>query len=221
MLGLILFILGIIINAGITLWLVSVKVHQIKKDKAYIHEIRSEMAEFMAALEENVAGYVALMEKMRQDADSVLESVNRKLRVVEKESQKLEQSRQTYNTLSKHKPLVASIVDIQKQSSLRDNARSSSYEAQEVHATSVQSSSISSMQGLSEQLRDATQGIRHGQEQAKEETEVKKTQAPKNLSAQIASMWRDGKDAKEIAEQLNLSMGEVELALELMGSRRR
>jgi hypothetical protein len=228
----ILFLVSLIVNVILTLWITTVRLNKIKRDKTYIQEIKAEMAQFMVALEQNVAGYVALMEKMRQDADAVLESVNRKLRVVEKESQKLEQTRNTYSDLSKRKPLVSSIVDIQKQQGLT----STRYNREETPPISVASSAgRSSMQNLSGQLRDATPMLGETPmpsqinitaeptvvvSQANQPTAIRTGHSKSPSTKQIAAMWRDGVDAKEIAEKLNLSMGEVELALELMGSRR-
>ncbi|WDI37785.1 hypothetical protein [Entomospira culicis] len=184
--------------------------NQVKRDRTYMQDIRSEMQEFMAALEENVAGYVALMEKMRKDADNVMDSVNRKLRLLEKESQKLEQSRQTYNDLSRRKSLVTSVVDIQKSGATpkRETEHESSYD---------QKISIG-MKNLSEHLRESTQSMQQGSSKAVVDKHPPK--AGKGSAERVASLWREGKEAKEIAEKLNLSLGEVELALELMGSRR-
>ncbi|NIZ46447.1 hypothetical protein PVA44_05905 [Entomospira nematocerorum] len=218
-LGLILFFVGLVLNILITFWIVLVKFNEIKRDKTYIQEIRAEMAEFMAALEENVSGYVTLMERMQKDASSVLENVNRKLRLIEKENQKLEQSRQTYNDLVKKKPLVSSVIDIQKSGST-ERIMDSTY------GNSTKDAPINnrkSLNDLSLQLRNNVRdsGDSHDMKPSTSVEESKvKSSSKIRPSVQIAAMWRDGMDAKEIAEKLNLSMGEVELALELMGSRR-
>ncbi|NIZ41119.1 hypothetical protein PVA45_06350 [Entomospira entomophila] len=216
----VLFFVGLVLNILITFWIVLVKFNEIKRDKTYIQEIRAEMAEFMAALEENVSGYVSLMERMQKDASNVLENVNRKLRLIEKENQKLEQSRQTYNDLVKKKPLVSSVVEIQKNGTV-ERSHEGSYST---HTKDHASQNRKSLNDLSLQLRSNMRDSGDESSQVKnslQEDEVKlKPSSKVRPSVQIAAMWRDGMDAKEIAEKLNLSMGEVELALELMGSRR-
>jgi DNA repair ATPase RecN len=200
----ILFFLSIVLSTLLSLWIIAVKMKNLQKDRAYMKDIREEMAEFMGALEDNVGGYVALMEKMRQEADTVMESVNRKLRLLEKESQKFENSKQTYSELAKRKPLVTSVVEIQKSSASRNE-----YENfEEVRE------SLSSSKRLAEQLKESRVMMQ-------ESTRASEPPRGKGNASKVAMLWREGKDAKAIAEQLNLSLGEVELALELMGSRRR
>lgn len=211
MLGIVLLVLSIIVNAGITLWIVALRWSAIKRDKTYIEEIQLEIKEFMAALEHNVSGYVAVMDKVRHDADTLLDDINRKLRVVERESQKLEQSKRTYNDLYKHKPIISSIIDIQKNNTSKEFFKDETEINTERYNINHFSSKFRENNESSNPKKD---GI------VLNTAFISTKNSLKGNTSQVASMWRDGKDAKEIAEKLNLSMGEVELALALTGSRR-
>ncbi len=212
-------------NLIITLIVVQIKIKQIKNSHSQLPEVREEMDKFMVALDENVGSYVAIMEQMRSDADSVMEKVDRKLRLLEKENAKIESARQiynelakqttpdsavvipefksTYSSLGKHKSLVSAVINVQSATSKAHHEA----EIEQLKGNSPQERTLAMTDD-----EDLLFGI---------ELMGKQKKMPlKTPVQQVASLWREGKSEKEIAGELGLSLGEVELALELTGSRR-
>jgi hypothetical protein len=81
----------------------------------FTHTHEEHLSEMMAMMNDTVEQQVSLIELKIKELRSVIDLANRKISLLEKETAKMEQGKQTYNELAKKKPLISSVIDLKKE----------------------------------------------------------------------------------------------------------
>ena len=174
-------------------------VHAIDKrisTRKVIESTEEGLGEILVSMSETVEQNVALFEEKSKELRSMIDLADRKIRLLEKEQDKFERGKDTYQELVKRKPLINSVIDIKK----------------EDPAPAPMGSSVHARQdGLGQIKTPVTQY----NDPHTVPAPVAAAERRKEISSYVLQLFREGKSTQEIAGQMNIALAEAELIISM------
>lgn len=154
------------------------------------------LAEVLVSMSETVEQNIALFEEKSKELRSMIDLADRKIKLLEKEQEKFERGKDTYQELVKRKPLVNSVIELKKE---------------EAPPAPVGSSTHGRQGGLGQIKTPPSQY--NGPHPVP--APVAAAERRKEISGYVLQLFREGKTAQEIAGQMNIALAEAELIISM------
>ena len=174
-------------------------VHAIDKrisTRKVIESAEEGLAEILVSMSETVEQNIALFEEKSKELRAVIDLADRKIKLLEKEQEKFERGKDTYQELVKRKPLINSVIELKKEDPPPSPPGSSAHGRQG---------------GLGQIKTPATQY--NGPHPVP--APVAAAERRKEISSYVLQLFREGKTAQEIAGQMNIALAEAELIISM------
>ena len=170
-------------------------IHAIDKrisTRKVIESAEEGLTEILVSMSETVEQNIALFEEKSKELRAAIDLANRKIKLLEKEQEKFERGKDTYQELVKRKSLINSVIELKKENSPPAPLGSSAYGRQG---------------GLGQVKTPATP---HN-----DPNPVPAAEKPKEISSYVLQLFREGKTVQEIAGEMNIALAEAELIISM------
>ncbi len=174
-------------------------IHAIDKrisTRKVIESAEEGLGEILVSMSETVEQNIALFEEKSKELRAMIDLADRKIKLLEKEQEKFERGKDTYQELVKRKPLINSVIELKK----------------EEPASSPPGASVHGRQGGLGQVK--TPATQHNNPHPVP-APVAAAERRKEISSYVLQLFREGKTAQEIAGQMNIALAEAELIISM------
>lgn len=111
-----------LLNFGALFFILSAKIKKGFSDDAAYRRNRERTDELLTVLNETVDSHITLIETKIKELKTAIDAANRKIALLERETDRFQQGKKTYSELAKKKPLVTSVVKISKEEEAKAEA---------------------------------------------------------------------------------------------------